>query len=176
VPGIATATVTVAAAQGDLYTEYGLTHKDGLLPGAAMVNLAIPVPAKALAVVPSTDLNKVSASTQFSFTAGGSSAPFVAVLTSGDPNSNDDTLYVVSAKAPFTLPKVVGGLYSPKPGATYNFRVETHGAPASVDAMAGPTGFLDAFSVSSNADIPNGPRTGDGSYTLSMPLDVKIAP
>jgi hypothetical protein len=175
VPSIATATATVAASQGDIYTEYGLIHKDGLLPGATMVNLAIPLPAKALAVIPSTDLNKVSATTQLSFTAASSTAPFVAVLSSSDPNSNDDNLYVVSAKAPFTLPKVVGGLYAPKPGASYVFRVETHGAFANVDAMV-ESGFLDEFSISSNADIPNGPRTGAGSYTLSMPLAVKIAP
>jgi len=176
VPSIATVTATVAASQGDVNTEYAIAHKDGLLPGAAPINLAIPTPAKALAVSPGADVDKVSATTQFTFMAGGSTAPFVAVLTSGDPFTSDDSLYVVSSKAPFTLPKVVGGMYTLKAGASYIFRVETHGAPASVDAMAGSTGFLDAFSASDFGDTPSGPRSGDGSYTLSSVLNFKVAP
>ncbi len=176
VPSIATVSATVAASQGDVSTQYAIAHKDGLAPGATLVNFAIPAPAKSLAVNPTGDLNKVSATTQFAFTAGGTTAPFVAVLTGSDPSVSDDRLYVVSSKAPFTLPEVAGGMYTLKAGGSYVFRVETHGALADVDAMAGPTGFLDAFSISDSADTPSGPRTGDGSYTLSAALNVKAAP
>ncbi|HEX3852820.1 MAG TPA: hypothetical protein VHW01_17775, partial [Polyangiaceae bacterium] len=162
--------------QGDLDGQYALVHRDGLLANASNINLTIPTPAKALAVAPLGDVNKVSATTQFGFTAASSTAPFVAVLTGSDPSTSDDRLYVVSSKAPFALPKVVDGLYTLKAGASYLFRVETHGAPASVDAMAGPTGFLDPFSAGDNAGTPIGPRTGDGSYTLSSVLNVKAAP
>jgi len=176
VPILNNATATMAAAQGDIYTQYALAHRDGLLANSAMVDLAIPTPAKALAVIPASDVNKVSATTQFGFTAGSSSAPFVAVLTGVDPSISDDRLYVVGSKAPFVLPKVVDGLYTLQAGASYVFRVETHGAPATVDDMAGPNGFLDEFSGSNDDDSPVGPRTGDGSYTLSTALNVKAAP
>ncbi|MEO6601112.1 MAG: hypothetical protein ABIQ16_14625, partial [Polyangiaceae bacterium] len=175
VPTITNATVTVAAAQGDLYSQYALVHRDGLLANAAGINFTIPTPAKALAVIPAGDVNKVSASTQFGFTAASNSAPFVATFTGIDPTVSDDRLYVVGSKTPFALPQV-NGLSALKAGASYIFRVETHGTPASVDAMAGPSGFLDSFSRVSDANRPSGPRTGDGSYTASSVLNVKAAP
>ena len=140
-----------------------------------MVNVTLPTPASGLKVVPTADLNAVKATTQFAFTAG-STKPFVAVLANEDYFNNDDILYVVSTKAPFVLPKVVAGMYAPQPGGTYDFRVETHGALGSVDAMTGPGGFLDEFSNGGDADTPSGPRTGDGSYSLSSVFTVKIAP
>ncbi|MEO8899985.1 MAG: hypothetical protein ABI488_00345 [Polyangiaceae bacterium] len=176
VPSITNTTITVAAARGDLYnSQYALVHRDGLLPGAAGINLTIPTPATALAVIPAGDLNKASASTQFGFTAASGSVPFVAVFTGFDPSVSDDRLYVVGSKTPFTLPKV-NGLNALKAGEEYVFRVETHGTPASVDAMAGPSGFLDAFSADDYAASPAGPRTADGSYTISTVLTVTAAP
>jgi hypothetical protein len=96
---------------------------------------------------------------------------------SHDPLSvHDDILYVVSAKTPFKLPKVVNGSYTLPTGGSYIWRIETHGTPASVDAMAGPKGFLDSLSNSYNCDEPSGPRTGDGTYTLSKPTKLQLAP
>jgi len=177
VPSIANASATLVAGDGDVFDELGVTHKDGLAPGASALSLSIPTPARDLAVTPMADLNKVSATTQFSFKSGTSAnAPFVATFTYEDNSVHDDILYVVSAKAPFTLPKVVNGTYTLPPGGPYIWRIETHGAPASVDAMAGPSGFLDALSNSYNCDEPSGPRTGDGSYTLSKPTKLQLAP
>jgi len=177
VPSIANASATLVAGDGDVFDELGVTHKDGLAPGASALSLSIPTPARDLAVTPAADLNKVSATTQFSFKSGTSAnAPFVATFTYEDNSVYDDILYVVSAKAPFTLPKVVNGTYSLPSDGPSIWRIETHGAPASVDAMAGPTGFLDALSNSYNCDEPSGPRTGDGSYTLSKPTKLQLAP
>ena len=177
IPGIPDSTATLVAGEGDVYTELGVTHKDGLVPNTSGLSLSIPTPARDLAVTPNTDLTKVSASTQFSFKPGGSAnAPFVATFAYGDNSVHDDILFVVSAKAPFKLPKVVNGAYTLPPGGPYIWRIETHGAPASVDAMAGPSGFLDTLSNSYNADEPSGPRTGDGFYTLSKPTELKLAP
>ena len=44
--------------------------------------------------------------------------------------------------------------------------VETHGDLPDVDAMTGPDGFLDAFSIPPQT-FPLGPRRGGGSYTES---------
>jgi hypothetical protein len=159
-----------------MYSELGVAHKGGLLPNASGLSLTIPTPARDLIVIPVTDATKVSATTQFNFTRGsGSNAPFVATFTYGDNSVHDDILYVVSAKTPLKLPKVVNGSYTLPPGP-YAWRVETHGAPQGVDAMAGPTGFLDAVSNSYWYDQPSGPRTGDGSYTLSKSVQLQLAP
>ena len=168
--GLAGASVIFAAANGDFHDSFAIAHKDGLLAGASQINLSIPTPAKALAAT--GDLNAINAATKFSFTAG-SAGPFVGVFTN---DGTDDQLYVVTSKVPFTFPSVVGGKYKLKPGAFYNLRIETHGTAASVDAMAGPTGFIDSFAVIDSHDAPTGPRTGDGSYTISSSLALKAAP
>lgn len=176
VPSLPDASATLVAGEGDLYSELGVAHKGGLLPNASGLSLTIPTPARDLVVIPMTDATKVSATTQFNFTrGGGANAPFVATFMYGDNSVHDDILYLVSAKTPFKLPKVVNGTYTLPPGP-YGWRVETHGAPQNVDAMAGPTGFLDAVSNSYWYDEPSGPRTGDGAYTLSKSIQLQLAP
>ena len=172
VPTIAGATATFAASDGDVYSDYGVVHKDGLAPNTANISAAIPTPARMLGAAP--DINSVSATTQFSFKAGNSgSVPFVASFTLVDTDV-DERLYVVSAKAPFLLPG--NAMYALKAGETYSWHIETHGAPANVDAMAGPMGFLDSFSNSNFDDEPQGPSMGDGSFTQSATVNVKLAP
>ncbi len=177
VPTIPNASVTFVAGDGDVQTELGVVHKDGLTPNTSGISVTIPTPTRELAVSPAADSGKVSATTQFDFKRGGSAnSPFVAVFTFENDPIRDEVLYVVSAKTPFKLPKVVNGAYSLLPGGTYFWRVETHGAPASVDAMVGPTGFLDSLGDASSHDEPSGPRMGDGSYTLSRAVELQIAP
>ena len=177
VPNITDASAMLVAGDGDAFTEMGVVHKDGLLPNATGISLTIPTPPRDLLITPMTDADKVGAATQFSFKKGGSAnAPFVAVFTYEDNSTHDDILYLVSAKAPFKLPQVVNGTYHlPSDGPCY-WRVETHGAPESVDAMAGPTGFLDSLGNTDHHDQPSGPRTGDGSYTQSKSQKLQIAP
>lgn len=177
VPSIANASATLVVGEGNLYLELGVAHKGGLLPNTSGISLNIPTPARDLTVTPSTDLTKVSATTQFSFKPGGSAgAPFVSIFAYEDNSVHDDILYLVSAKPTFSLPKVVNGSYTLPPGGPYVWRIETHGSPASVDAMAGPNGFLDAVSNSDFCDEPSGPSTADGSYTLSRPTELQLAP
>ena len=73
----------------------------------------------------------------------------------------------MTAKNSFKLPVIVGGAYALNSTHLYDWRVETHGNLATVDAMAGPTGFMDEFS--GDEQTPRGPHTGDGSYTISQP-------
>jgi len=56
----------------------------------------------------------------------------------------------------------------------HNWDVETHGKYASVDAMAGPNGFLDSFAM--NDHIPQGPSRADGAFTTSIVSDFQTAP
>ncbi len=113
IPSIPDSSATLVAGEGDVFTELGVTHKDGLVLNTSGLSLSIPTPARDLAVTPNTDLTKVSATTQFSFKPGGSAnAPFVATFAYEDNSVHDDILFVVSAKAPFKLPKVVNGAYT----------------------------------------------------------------
>jgi hypothetical protein len=43
-----------------------------------------------------------------------------------------------------------------------------------VDALAGPQGYLDPFSVTD--DFPYGPRTGDGTFSVSTGRSFTTAP
>jgi hypothetical protein len=56
----------------------------------------------------------------------------------------------------------------------YNWRVETHGSAASVDELAVPGGYLDAFSRTEG--YAEGPRTSDGSYSISTGRTFTTAP
>ena len=75
------------------------------------------------------------------------------------------TLYVITASKQLTLPEVIGGGFALDPGHSFEWRVITHGKFASVDAMAGPSGFLQPYDFYNN--VPYGPRQGDGEYTIS---------
>lgn len=52
--------------------------------------------------------------------------------------------------------------------------METHGDWASVDEMAAPGGFMDAFA--SDGATPIGPRLGNGEYTASVSRYFTTAP
>ena len=82
----------------------------------------------------------------------------------------DDTIYqgifVATARTEITLPSFGNALELP-PRSSSIWSVETHGDLPDVDAMTGPEGFLDAFSIPPQT-YPYGPRRGAGSYTDSV--------
>ncbi len=163
VPTIANASVTLAAVEGDaFFGQYAVVHKDGLAAGNSAISAAVPAVSKPL--TPATGASNVDANTQFSFVAGaGSAGAFVVSMTATDFY---DGLYVVTTKKQFKVPMIAGGAYSLVSTHDYIWRVETHGNLATVDAMSGPTGFMDEFSA--DDESPIGPRTGDGSFTISQ--------
>jgi hypothetical protein len=124
-------------------------------------------------------VNKVDGTVQFSFQPGaGNAGPFVIQFFNMD-NSLEDELYIVTTKTTFKLPQVVNDSFALVPGDSYYWRVQTHGPVASIDAMAGPTGFLDSFSGSDYDEgiiAPVGPRHGDGAFSISGSQLIKLAP
>jgi len=68
---------------------------------------------------------------------------------------------------------VLDGGFELNPGNLIRWNVETHGAFASVDAMAGPAGFLDMFAWEGG---PVGPLTDDGEWTNSAGRYFTTAP
>jgi hypothetical protein len=100
---------------------------------------------------------------------------FLVVI--GGRNSSDGTgLYIVTSKSQFKLSEfpVVAGAYSLTNGQDYAWWVESHGRPASVDAMAGPDGGLDSFGLLYSE--PTGPSRGEGTYTSSITRVLTTAP
>ncbi|HVR20729.1 MAG TPA: hypothetical protein VMS65_13560, partial [Polyangiaceae bacterium] len=75
-----------------------------------------------------------------------------------------DGMFVVTAEKRMTIPEFPNG-FTLVPGARFDWTVETHGTAASVDDLAGPTGFIDAWAPF--ADAVASPRRGDGTFAQS---------
>lgn len=162
VPTLPNAGVTFAASEG-ASGQYAVVHKDGLAAGTSGISAAIPIPSKPL--TPAPGATNVDGTTTFTFQAGAGSAG--GYLVSIIAHDFYDGLFIVTTNKSFKIPVIVGGAYVPVSTHKYDWRVETHGNLATADAMAGPTGFLDEFS-GSNGSSPEGPHTGDGSFTISQ--------
>ena len=177
VPTIANSSVIFSASEGAGNAwdgAYALVHKDSLAAGNSGITAVIPKPATLLTEMPASSKNKVDGNTVFSFQGGaGSAGLYVVEFSQKDTSAlRTDGLYVVTTKKSFKLPKVVNDGFALAPGASYYWRVETHGSAATTDAAAGPSGFLDEFSGDFYAEVPLGPHRGDGSYTVSDYSDV----
>ena len=139
-----------------------MAHRDGLAAGATGLALSIPAPSKPL--TPADGAAAIDSNSQFTWAAdAGNAGPFLVSMTDEDFYQG---LYVVTAKKTFKVPAMPGGPYQFASAHKYIWRVETHGTFASIDAMAGETGFMDEFS--GDDETPRGPRTGDGSFTISQ--------
>ena len=82
-------------------------------------------------------------------------------------------LWIVTAQKQLTIPEVIGGGFKLQPNQFHAWNVETHGTFASVDAMASPKGFLDAYGAE---EEPDGPNLADGNYTISTGREFTTAP
>ena len=175
VPTLPNASVTFAAAEGCTNIQVNgcaILHQDGLVGGGGALAVSIPQPATSLTIAPAA---AVTESTLFSFTPGNAaSSAYVSVFA--NKQSQNDHLYLITTQHSFKLPKVLNGGYELLSGESYGWRVEAHGAPAAVDDLAGPTGYMDAFSVSPADLQPRGARAGNGSYTSSAEKVLTIAP
>jgi hypothetical protein len=165
VPQLENASISVAASEVDGSDAFSVVHKDGLSPGDATGELVIPAPATINAPSGGTD-TMVDATTPFSFHGSADSKGAYVVHVEAD--AFYQSLYIVTQKTTFTLPKVLGGSYALTPGRLYRWTVETHGAFATVDQLARAGGFLDAYSGPnpySSTGTPAGAKQESGSYT-----------
>jgi hypothetical protein len=174
VPSVTGGSVTMAAVEGDAYYgDYAVAHQSGLAPGGT-ANLTIPHPGSLVA--PNDLATNVNLTTQFSYLAGTGSAGTHLVAIHSDESAAGccyDILWIATTKTQLTIPEVVGSNFL-KSSEGYYWRIETHGKYATVDAMTGPTGFLDSFSA--NEASPQGPRTGAGQYTVTSSRWFNAAP
>jgi hypothetical protein len=168
--GIANASFTVAAWEGSFYGPLGLVHKDGLVPGAAVGTLDIPAPPTVL--TPANSAVNIDETSNFSFKASADNAgTFVVVLNNLD---EPQRLYIVTTQKKLSVPSVVDGAWVLAHGTEYEWWVETHGSFATVDAMAGPTGWVDEFNV--EYITPVSTDQTDGTYTYSAAFTFNTKP
>jgi len=164
VPQVANSSLSVTASEGDSSDAFGFVHQDGLSPGDAAGTLTIPAPA--LPVSPATAADMVDQTTPFTF--NGSADSKGAFVIHIEALQNYQSFYIVTTNKKFTLPTSNG--YSWVDGRVYYWRIETHGARATVDQMAGPTGFADPYygpTQFAGTGDPQGLNQDSGSFTLS---------
>lgn len=167
VPSLPEASIVVAAHEGDLYDgARAVAYRDGLSAGATSVALAIPSPA--VLTAPS---NGAALGDDTVFSWSGEAQTYLWMLWS---NTTNEALYVVTGEKQLTVPTFPNGLDLVRPGATYSWRVETHGDAESVDAMLGDVGFMGAFNDIAY-DEPEGPGTGVRTYTATAVRGVTTA-
>lgn len=162
VPTLPAASITVAATQGNYFGGgYALAHRDGLSAGQSGGELAIPTPAAQVA--PSADAMGIASSTEFSWLGGGPTYIFYA-----EDLSFYRGVYVVTTRRQITLPTFQA--FALRAAGRHQWRVETHGSASTVDALAGPTGYLDSFSGITHMggiDMVTGPSEAGGSFSAS---------
>ena len=169
VPSIPNASVTVAALDEDWEAEeLALIHREGVALGTTNIDLEIPRTASLTAPADGEDM--VDDTTSFRYT---NRQPGVgAVVVMFEDRTDWRSIFVVTSSTDFTIPKVLQGGFGLSPGTPHAWQVQTHGTFASVDAMASPTGYADAFSRDAYAFVPMsyapaGPNTESGTFTKS---------
>lgn len=173
VPTIPNSSITVAASEGDAYYgSYAVAYANGLAASSEAPDLVIPTPATLTS--PADQLTGVDETTTFAFQSLASNpGPFVVQFDNVDTTGLYQTLYVVTAEKQLTMPEVVDGGFALQANKVFEWRVATHGSFGSVDEMAGPSGYLDAFAVEAE---PVGPNLEDGQYTISAARYFTSAP
>jgi hypothetical protein len=172
VPSLPNGSITVAAAETHDDGAYAIVHRDSLAAGATNIDLTVPAPT--VPTMPGGGSPAVDESTPFSFSAG---EPDVhAYLVHIEDEDFYDGMFIVTAKKQFTLGElpIVNGEFQIRSGQAHQWWVETHGKPASVDAMAAPGGFADAFAL--DRKHPAGRVRGSGELTASKRLEFETAP
>lgn len=171
VPDLSNGSISVAAAETHNDESYAIAHRDQNQVGDTGVDIVIPPPASAL--VPVDNATGVGPTTPFTFNAGDPKNSGYLVYM--ETQEYQQGVYIVTTDRQVTLDKVpVIGTALILPDAWHFWYVETHGQYTSVDAMAGPSGFLDTFTL--NDHLPQGPSRTDGAYTQSVMQYFRTAP
>lgn len=161
VPKLANSSITVAAAETHADDSYSVAHRDNRSVDDTGVDLVIPHPVTGL--VPIDGAVNVGPDTPFTFNEGDPDNS--GYLIHIENVAYNQGLYIVTASRQVKLSDVQILHDVIAPNSYHNWLVETHGQFASVDAMAGPNGYMDAFG--NNNYRPWGPHHTDGAFTTS---------
>jgi hypothetical protein len=164
VPSLPQGSIMVAASEGDPYDgPFAVAFKDNLAPGGS-ANLTIP--AAPILIAPAAGATGVDADTMFRWSGG--TGPYLISMIDQDFYTG---CYIVTAQTQTNLPTFAG--FSLNPGGEHHWQVAVHGTYDDVDAMTGPTGYLQPLT---DNDVPIGPRRGDGTYSISTWYQMFVAP
>jgi hypothetical protein len=164
VPNLPQGSIVVAASQGDAYDgPFAIAFRDSLAPGATTT---LEIPAAPTLLAPTPGFTGATADTEFQWVGG--SGPYVLSYIDQDFYQG---AFVVTANTKTTLPSFPG--FSLRAGGEHRWTVETHGSFASMDALAGPQGYIQAMT---DGGAPRGPRRGDGTFATSTWFQVFVAP
>ncbi len=169
VPNLPEGSLTVAAEATFANGGTSVVHQGGLAAGSDPVALTLPTPGSLS--VPAAGATGVDSTTPFRFVGSPDSDTYLVAIV----NSFNTRLSIVTSREEFTLPEVLGGDFQLQPEDVMHWWVETHGEAGSVDELAAPDGFMDAFSFTTYPE-PMGPRLGSGSYTASNWRSFTTAP
>lgn len=173
-PSLPGSTLTLVAAEYANDGSVAIVRADGLSP-SSKPSVKIPTP---VTITSPANGTVATAATKFACSKNAANGgPFVFEFENVDVNGPSQWLYVVTASNQITIPEVIGGGFSLQADNAFEWRVTTHGAFASTDAMAGPNGFIQPFeTVFGDYNLsPYGPRQGDGAYTISAVRRVDTA-
>lgn len=175
VPVLPNASFTVAAYRYDA-RGWGVEHRHLTETGGG-TTLAFPPPTELVQPENSEDIMAGSSTFQWRQASGGD-APFLFVIEDGE-GPPYRAVYVVTSRNEVTLPSFVG--FELRADTYHTWAVQTHGPADSVDAMAGPSGFLDPFSMAMTSAnefgvVPKGPRFVSGRFSTTPQYSVWTAP
>ncbi|HVZ35914.1 MAG TPA: hypothetical protein VG963_25985, partial [Polyangiaceae bacterium] len=157
-------TLLVAAAQGAAApSARAIVHHDNMASGQAGIQLTLPDP---VVLTGPASAAAAESSTPFAWSAAGQSARSFVWHLQLSASSNE--LFVVTNRTQIALADLPPG-FTWAAGSAAQWSVQTHGDTASVDDLAGPNGFMDAFSYPSPSipTSPSGPNHADGYFTES---------
>jgi hypothetical protein len=158
VPTLPGTSLALAATDG-VIAPFVLTHQENVSPGRSDVALVLPKP---VTLNGPQEGAEVTPSTAYSWSGLAQTAQtFVWHL---EFSRTFEGMYVVTSRTQIELPSFADGFAIP-PGTEVYWSVETHGDAVDVDALTGPDGFLDEYSLV--RDAAAGPSRGDGYFTES---------
>ncbi|HKO95073.1 MAG TPA: hypothetical protein VJU61_28155, partial [Polyangiaceae bacterium] len=157
VPALPEMRVVVAATEGLFGSEYAIAHRE-VAAGDRNIQLEIPRPVRPQA--PESGVTGVGPGSVFAWE--GEAAAYLLFIE--DVATRRRALRVLTSSKRVTLPRLP--YFALTPGGEHYWRVETHGRGRNIDELAGPEGFVDAFS--SPAGGSGGPRRSEGSYSISL--------
>jgi hypothetical protein len=160
VPDLEDTSLVVAAADGTI-VPYAVAWQEGVAPGADDIELEIPNP-----VTISSPQNgaTIAPTTPFAWSTSSQTAKtFLFHLEFTDTYAG---ILVITSRSQIELPTFPDGFTVPG-GTSAFWSVETHGDAEDVDALAGPDGFLDPFSIGTPYPVGPLPIRASGYYTES---------
>jgi hypothetical protein len=171
VPAIDVSSLEIAAVEGDpSFGAAALVHKDRIAAGTENIDLTIPTPPQQVA--PSDGLTNVNGSTIFSWSS--QAHAFVWNAENIEPSSPYGGIYIVTGEKRVSIPEFGNLGFTLLPGDLYNWRVQVHGDPATVDDLADEDGFADSWAPW--CDAPSNPKRGDGTFAISAGRRFTTAP